>query len=130
MLCFHLSLNEWINRQVDQSALHASIKVEQLINQLDIQKEYWSKLSGEDTSAVFVQQQLDLIKSQQHQLKKQLGTLSEQQLQVIKCHRSLIEKWQPSLDELKGSRSTPLQPNNLFLSGKIGVRKCDLKPLS
>ncbi|XNO31737.1 T3SS regulon anti-activator ExsD domain-containing protein [Vibrio alginolyticus] len=102
MLCFHLSLNEWINRQVDQSALHASIKVEQLINQLDIQKEYWSNLSGEDTSAVFVQQQLDLIKSQQHQLKKQLGTLSEQQLQVIECHRSLIEKWQPSLDELKG----------------------------
>ncbi|MEF1216063.1 T3SS regulon anti-activator ExsD family protein, partial [Vibrio alginolyticus] len=76
--------------------------VEQLINQLDIQKEYWSKLSGEDTSAVFVQQQLDLIKSQQHQLKKQLGTLSEQQLQVIECHRLLIEKWQPSLDELKG----------------------------
>ncbi|MDF5485366.1 T3SS regulon anti-activator ExsD family protein, partial [Vibrio parahaemolyticus] len=33
---------------------------------------------------------------------KQLGTLSEQQLQVIECHRLLIEKWQPSLDELKG----------------------------
>ncbi|HCG8622556.1 TPA: type III secretion system regulon anti-activator ExsD [Vibrio parahaemolyticus] len=101
ILCCYLALTEWIHRQTDQSALHASVKVEQLMNQLDIQKEYWSKLSDEDTSAIFVEQQLALIESQQTQLKAQLNTLNEQQSQVIESHKALVDKWQPSLSNLK-----------------------------
>lgn len=71
------------------------------MNQLDIQKEYWSKLSGEDISAIFVEQQLALIESQQTQLKAQLNTLNEQQSQVIESHKALVDKWQPSLSNLK-----------------------------
>ncbi|MCQ8200597.1 T3SS regulon anti-activator ExsD family protein, partial [Vibrio parahaemolyticus] len=57
--------------------------------------------SGEDTSAIFVEQKLALIESQQTQLKDQLNTLNEQQSQVIESHKELVDKLQPSLSNLK-----------------------------
>ncbi|MEZ8045888.1 T3SS regulon anti-activator ExsD domain-containing protein [Vibrio sp. 10N.237.312.C02] len=102
ILSMYLTLNEWCNQQTDQRALQDSIKLEQLINQLSIQKEYWMRLSGEASSTFFAEQQLDLIENQHSELHDQLRVLNEQQNQVIESHRALVEEWKPTLDKLKG----------------------------
>ncbi|EDP58975.1 T3SS regulon anti-activator ExsD domain-containing protein [Vibrio sp. AND4] len=102
ILSMHLTLNEWLNSQTDQTVLSDTIKLEQLINQLSIQKEYWSRLSIEENSAIFAEQQLALIQSQQSELYEQLNILNDQQYQVIESHRVMLEEWKPTLDELKG----------------------------
>ncbi|MCG9233715.1 T3SS regulon anti-activator ExsD family protein [Vibrio harveyi] len=102
ILSMYLTLNEWVNQQTDQTVLHDSIKLEQLINQLSIQKEYWLRLSGEVSCAIFAEQQLELIKSQQSELHEQLSVLNEQQNQVVESQRALVEEWKPTLEKLKG----------------------------
>ncbi|WP_045424026.1 T3SS regulon anti-activator ExsD domain-containing protein [Vibrio jasicida] len=102
ILSMYLTLSEWVNRKTDQTVLHDTIKLEQLINQLSIQKEYWLRLSTEENSAIFAEQQLALIQSQQSELYEQLDVLNEQQNQAVESHRAMVEEWKPTLDKLKG----------------------------
>lgn len=97
----YLAINEWVNRKTDQTILHDTIKLEQLINQLGIQKEYWLRLSTEEDSAIFAEQQLSLIQRQQSELYEQLDVLNEQQNQSVESHRATVEEWKPTLEKLK-----------------------------
>ncbi|CZF86413.1 T3SS regulon anti-activator ExsD domain-containing protein [Grimontia marina] len=102
ILSMYFTLNEWVNRKTDQTVLHDNIKLEQLINQLSIQKDYWLRLSTEEHSAIFAEQQLALIHSQQSELYEQLDVLNGQQNQAVESHRMMVEEWKQMLDKLKG----------------------------
>lgn len=100
ILNMHLTLNEWVNQKTDQTALYESIKIEQLMTQLNIQKKYWLKLANEKSSASFANQQLQEIQNQQCELKKQVGGPDESGKRVIESHQVLVNEWQPILESL------------------------------
>ncbi|MDC5807054.1 T3SS regulon anti-activator ExsD family protein [Vibrio europaeus] len=113
-LCLHCAISEWVNHQSDQGVLLDVVEIEQLANQLQIQGSYWEKLLGQEASAIYVEQQLELIMSQQQQVKEQLRTLEETHKKAAESHRILMEKWQPCLNTLKALSEFALTSPEFF----------------
>ncbi|MEZ8717704.1 Type III secretion negative regulator (LscZ) [Vibrio splendidus] len=102
ILSMYLTLEKWGKQQTDQTVLQDSLQLERLINQLRIQKEFWLRLSGKESSVFFAEQQLELIKGQHKELCEQLSVLNDQKKQAIEYHRESFEEWKPTLEKLKG----------------------------
>ena len=117
-ICLCGAITEWVKSQTDQDVISRVVEMEQLDNQLQAQKEYWTKLASQQAqvSSIYIVQQLDLIKSQQLSVKEQLESLNVSHKEVANSHLFLLEEWQPYLDELKALAEFLMITPNFFVA--------------
>lgn len=124
-VCLCGAITEWLKRQTDQDVLSRVAEMGQLNSQLQIQKEYWTKLASQQaqTSSIYIEQQLQLIKSQQTSVKEQLKMLEVNHQEMANSYRLSLEIWQPYLDELKALAEFTMITPSFFVAWEAWCKK-------